>query len=69
MKKKIKLDVCETKIYDWLYPIYAREFLFSENYESFAKKVQEDFILTEKQWEYLLVDWEFIHEKVIIKEN
>lgn len=60
MKEKVNLSaVYISKVfYDYIYPVYAKEFLFMNNYEQFASMVQLSFILTEKQWEVVLSEWE-----------
>lgn len=44
--------------YDNIYPELSREFLFGNKYEVFAQQVQSKFILTPKQWEEVLQQWE-----------
>ena len=44
--------------YGYIYPIYAKDFLFGSNYQLFAEKVQESFVLTSEQWETVLQEWE-----------
>ena len=44
--------------YSIIYPLYAKDFLFGNDYETFAKLVQERFILNPIQWEYILNHWE-----------
>lgn len=51
---KIRGDV----FYQHIYPIYAKEFLFGDNYENFAFLVSANFILNPIQWEYVLEHWE-----------
>ena len=48
--------------YKIIYPVYAKEFLFSDNYENFALLVETKFILNPIQWDYILEHW-------IAKEN
>jgi len=43
--------------YKIIYPIYAREFLFGNNYEHFAITIEANFILNPIQWEYILEHW------------
>ena len=61
---KLKLNVHETKVFGWIYPLFAKEFLFSIRYETFAEEVQKYFDLTPNQWEALLNEWEF-KEKIL----
>lgn len=56
-KKQIKLH--SSKVWGFLYPIYAREFLFGNDYEEFALLIQKDFDLTTDQWMAVLEEWEF----------
>jgi hypothetical protein len=56
---KHKLNLHESKVFNYLYPLYAKEFLFSKRYEDFARIVQKDFDLTPDQWAKLLGEWEF----------
>jgi len=48
----------EDIFYKIIYPIYAREFLFFDDYENFTLLVSANFILNDKQWEYILSHWE-----------
>jgi hypothetical protein len=48
----------EDIFYKVIYPLYAREFLFGNNYEHFAFLVEANFILNAPQWEYILEYWE-----------
>lgn len=48
----------EDIFYKVIYPVYAREFLFGNNYEQFAFLVEANFILNAPQWEYILEHWE-----------
>ena len=61
MKQKVNLSAIHpTKVfYGYLYPIYAKQFLFGSNYQIFAELVQESFVLTPEQWEVILNEWEF----------
>ena len=43
----------EDIFYKVIYPLYAREFLFGNNYEHFAFLVEANFILNAPQWEYI----------------
>lgn len=57
-----KFDLSEIKgsiFYKYIYPIYAKEFLFGDNYENFAFLVSANFILSYSQWEEILNKWEF----------
>jgi len=44
--------------FDYIHPVFAREFLFMNKYEDFANLLQLHFILTEAQWETVLNEWE-----------
>lgn len=57
-----KFDYSESKediFYKIIYPIYAREFLFGNNYENFAFTLSANFIFNSQQWEYILEHWEY----------
>jgi len=60
MRTKINLsEIKEDVFYNWVYPIYAKEFLFlCATYENFANLVEKDFVLSSVQWEYVLDHWE-----------
>jgi hypothetical protein len=56
-----KFDLSKTNedvFYRKIYPVYAREFLFGDNYSAFADLVAANFILNGQQWEYILEHWE-----------
>ncbi len=56
-----KFDYSKSKediFYKIIYPIYAKEFLYGNNYENFAFTVSANFILNPEQWEYILEHWE-----------
>lgn len=57
MKKRIVMH--PTKIWNILYPIYAKEFITLDKYEDFAELIAKDFHLTPEQWEVVLKEWEF----------
>ena len=44
--------------YKIIYPIYAKEFLFGNDYEKFVYIVSAKFILNTTQWEFILEHWE-----------
>ena len=48
----------EDIFYKIIYPIYAKEFMFGNDYEKFAFLVSANFILNNEQWEYMLEHWE-----------
>jgi len=60
MKSKVNLSaVHPSKVfYGYIYPIYAKQFLFGNDYTLFAELVQESFILTPDQWNIVLFEWE-----------
>jgi hypothetical protein len=62
MKKKINFHV--SRIWEIIYPIYAREILLGQSYEDFAALVQQDFELTPDQWEALLINYELLRDRV-----
>ena len=56
-----KFDYSNSKediFYKVIYPMYAREFLFGNDYEKFAFLISANFILNAEQWEYILEHWE-----------
>jgi hypothetical protein len=56
-----KLDYSKSTqdiFYTVIYPLYPREFLFGNNYKTFAMLVEANFILNDRQWEYILEHWE-----------
>lgn len=44
--------------YKIIYPIYATQFLYGDNYENFTFLVSANFILNNTQWEMILEHWE-----------
>lgn len=60
MKQKANLSAVHPSkvMYGYIYPVYAKEFLFMNNYEQFASMVQLSFTLTPEQWEAVLQEWE-----------
>ena len=44
--------------YGYIYPVFAKEFLFGSDYEIFAITVSEKFKLTPEQWCAILTEWE-----------
>lgn len=57
MKKRINLH--PTKIWNFIYPLYAKEFITFDKYEDFAELIEKSFKLTPEQWEVVLNEWEF----------
>jgi hypothetical protein len=56
-----KFDYSKSKediFYKILYPIYAKDFLYGNDYEIFAFTISANFILNAEQWEYILEHWE-----------
>lgn len=47
----------EDIFYKIIYPIYAKAFLFGNNYDDFAFTVSANFILNEPQWNYIREHW------------
>ena len=64
MKKQINLH--ESKIWAFLYPLYAQEIVFGKNYESLAQLISGDFHLTPQQWEAVLNNYEYTHSTIMI---
>lgn len=60
----IKKDI----FYEKIYPVYPKQFLFGNDYESFAFLVSANFILNPEQWEYILQHWNE-KEKILKIEN
>lgn len=60
MKTKISLKkVYKTKVFKmFIYPVFAKDFLFGDDYELFAQLVGKKFELTPEQWECILNEWE-----------
>lgn len=48
-----------SKVFNYIYPAFAKEFLLQDDYEVFADAVKEKFDLTTDQWMALLEEWEF----------
>lgn len=66
-----RLDYSEIKediFYKIIYPLYPKEFLFGENYESFAFLISANFCLNSEQWDYILEHWEQ-KESILTIEN
>ena len=63
----MKVDLTKAKgevFYKYIYPSFAKHFLFGSNYVYFAEMVQERFVLNKKQWDSLLSEWE-IKESIL----
>lgn len=60
MKEKVNLTAVHPSkvMYGYLYPAYAKEFLFMNKYEQYAEMIQLHFILTSEQWDAVLQEWE-----------
>lgn len=60
MKTQIDLSkIHPSKVfYGYIYPVYAKDFLFGSDYELFAQYISKSFILTSEQWEAVLQEWE-----------
>ena len=54
--------------YKKIYPIYAKEFFFGNDYESFAFLISANFIFNPYQWELILAHWEE-KESILTLEN
>lgn len=48
----------EDIFYKIIYPIFAKEFLYGDNYENFAFMVSANFTLNDVQWQMILEHWE-----------
>lgn len=51
---KSRVDI----FYKVIYPLFAKEFLFGNDYSKFADKVNSAFSLNAIQWQYILKHWE-----------
>jgi hypothetical protein len=60
MKTRVNLkNIEKTKVFSkYIYPVFAREFLFGSDYDLFALHIGRYFILTPEQWECILIEWE-----------
>jgi hypothetical protein len=60
MKDKINLkNIYKTKVFkEFIYPVFAKDFLFGSDYEMFAQLIGKKFILTPEQWDCVLIEWE-----------
>lgn len=60
MRKRLNLTAMHpTKVWAVIYPLYARQFLFGRDYDTFAQMVAQECILTPNQWDAILAEWEF----------
>jgi hypothetical protein len=57
MKRKINLH--PTKVFAYIYPVYAKEFIFGSSFYEFKKLIQNDFVFTPEQLEAIFSEWEF----------
>lgn len=58
-KKKIDLSKMGSEMsLNYLYALYAREFMNSTSYETFADLISQDLILNSAQWATILCEWE-----------
>jgi hypothetical protein len=53
--------------YKIIYPLYSKEFLFGNDYETFVRLIDNDFILNGEQWELILEFWN--EKELILKES
>jgi hypothetical protein len=60
-----KINLHPSKIWFFLYPIYANLIVFGNDYESVAERIMNDFDLTPEQWGAVLDNWEYIHSTVL----
>jgi hypothetical protein len=66
-----KIDYLASKediFYKIIYPIYAKEFLFGNNYKDFVFLVEANFILNIEQWEYIEEHWRVKEELLRVKQ-
>lgn len=59
--RHIKRDI----FYEKVYPLFAKEFLLGNDYKTFSEKVSEVFLLSPKQWGYILEHWNY--KELILK--
>lgn len=66
MKEKANLtNVHPSKVFTgYIYPVFAKDFLFMNKYEDFASMVQLHFLLTGDQWQVILDEWQ-IKESIL----
>ena len=65
MRRKIDLSKIGANVfYKFIYPMFARDFLFGTDYDEFAHIVSGHFILNEKQWSAVLAEWE-VKEQIL----
>lgn len=55
---KHQLNIHPSKVWDIIYPIYAKEFWQCKEYEQFVRCIENDFKLTPEQWGSILTQWE-----------
>lgn len=60
MKTRLDLTAIHAPkvFYGYIYPCFAKEFLFGSNYEQYATLINAQFILTHDQWERVITEWE-----------
>ncbi len=68
MKRNLKNIHTSKFFYGYIYPVFPKEFLFGNDYETFAKLVSEHFILNQEQWESVLNQWD-IKEMLLSSEE
>lgn len=61
-----KINIHPSKLfYTYLYPLYAREFLFGNDRNEFLNLIDLDFDLTPSQWNAVIDAWEEKEEFLI----
>lgn len=58
----------EDIFYKVIYPIYAKEFLYGNDYESFCFTIEANFFLNSEQWDYIAQHWAEKERILSIKE-
>lgn len=59
IRKKANLKKMGANVfYQFIYPVFAKQFLLGSDYETFAKLVSEMFTLSQDQWSNVLSSWE-----------
>ena len=59
IRKKANLKKMGANVfYQFIYPVFAKEFLLGSDLKTFVKLVETMFILSEEQWSNTLSSWE-----------
>jgi hypothetical protein len=63
----------EDIFYRVIYPLYAKEFIFGNDYEVFVNLIKTNFILNNEQWEYISEHWDkkesMLMDNMVLSEN